>query len=154
MSDPRQPQGGQPSEEELQAYLQQLRAADVTEILVQAYSMLATAAEVKLGRPDARVVIDAMHALAGSLGGKVDPQLHQQMTQGVAQLQNAQVQVERQVATQQAGQQPGEPAAEPAAPPDGEPEPGTGPGAGPGTGPAGERMTDRLWIPGRDPNPR
>jgi hypothetical protein len=157
MSDPTQ-QTRQPTQEELQAYLQQLRGADVAEIVVQAYTVLGTGAEVKLGRPDARTVIDAMLAMVNALQGRIEPQLHQQMTSGVNQLQIAQVEAERKVAAQQAAPQQGTDqaaqsgqGAEGPAPAAGQPSEEAA-GAGPG-GEAQQRMTDRLWIPGRDPRP-
>jgi hypothetical protein len=146
------------SEEELRAYLEQLREADATEILVQAYTMLGTGAEVKLGRPDARVLIDAMTGLASAVGPRLG-ELGQRMQAGVQQLQLAQVEAERQAATPQ--NQPGpEPATEPAQPQTGQQSPppgrpgGDGGAAGAGGGGGQQRMTDRLWIPGRDPGPR
>ncbi len=145
----------QPSEEELRAYLQQLRDADPGEVIAQAYTMLGTGAEVKLGRPDARTLIDAMSALTQATQGRVPAELSRQMQDGVARLQVAQVQLER--------QQPDEagttgPAG--AKPPAGAPPPGAAPGrerepAQPAAEQPAERLTDRLWIPGRDrPPPR
>ena len=60
MSAPQQPQ---PSQEELEAYFNELRQAPVHDLLLQAFSVLGTGAEVKLGLPDARVLIDSMEAL-------------------------------------------------------------------------------------------
>ncbi len=147
MSDPRTTQGDEPTSEELQAYLEQLRGADPAEILAQAYTVLGTGAEVKLGRRDARVLIDAMSALAEAAAGAVDDDLTTRMRNGVVQLQTAQVQAERQGAGEagQDAQQPPQPHAESSgsAQPSATPPPG------------GQRedksATDRLWIPGREP---
>lgn len=158
MTDPTQQ--GQPSEEEIRAYLEQIREADPAAIVVQAYRMLGEGAEVKLGRSDARVLIDCMAAIAETAQASVAEELVEQMRQGVQQLQTAQVQAEReqggeagQPAGEQAAQQPGSQGAQP--PPQG---PGT---AAPGQAPAGgqpryseptdPKPSDRLWIPGREP---
>lgn len=136
MSDPRSQQADQPSQEELDAYLEQLRDADPGELLAQAYTMLGTGVEVKLGRPDARVLIDAMAALTESLAGKVGEDLVTRMRNGVVQLQAAQVQAEGAVGA--------------AAPrddvPPGQPRMSEPPTPEPPASPA----SDRLWIPGRD----
>lgn len=142
-------QPGELSQEELQAYLEQLRDADAAEIIVQAYTMLGTGAEVKLGRPDARVLIDAMAGIVAAVGPRL-AELGARMQGGVAQLQMAQVEAEREAAADRPGQ-PQPDAAQPARPPQPQPQPDR-PANPPG--PAGDQsMTDRLWIPGRDPGP-
>jgi hypothetical protein len=142
-------QPGELSEEELRAYLEQLREADATEILVQAYTMLGTGAEVKLGRADARVLIDAMGGLVSAVGQRLG-ELGTRMQSGVAQLQMAQVEAERQ-ASQQAsppqGDQPGR------RPPQADQSPQQAEQPAQQNAGGQQRMTDRLWIPGRDPNP-
>jgi hypothetical protein len=145
----------QPTEAELRAYLERLRAHDAAELLAEAYNLLGTAAQVKLGRPDARVLIDAMAAVVESTAGRVADNLHTQMRDGVNQLKVAQVQAEREVVTGAQAQG----GAEQGQPPGG--EPGQAPAAGapsrsaPGGQQAGQqpdqRLTDRLWIPGREP---
>ncbi|MFO8076502.1 MAG: hypothetical protein ACQETV_05185 [Actinomycetota bacterium] len=138
MSDPSQQ--GQPSQEEMQAYIEQLRAADPSEIVAQAFTMLGTGAELKLGRPDARVLIDAVAALVGAVGDRVSDELRSGMESGLAQLQQAQVEAE-----QQAGGAAGEPeGSEPTAQaPPSSPPPSQSPGQG-------SQGSDRLWVPGRD----
>ncbi|HVL99284.1 MAG TPA: hypothetical protein VM324_08335 [Egibacteraceae bacterium] len=150
MSDPRSQRADQPTEQELQAYLEQLRAADAAEIVAQAYTMLGTGAEVKLGRSDARVLIDAMGALAESAAGALDGDLVERMRNGVVQLQTAQVQAERRSG---AGAPAGGGAATPPPAAAGAPAQGPQP-QGPqpqGKEPGGQSMTERLWIPGREP---
>jgi hypothetical protein len=169
MTDPTQT--GEPTEEEIRAYLAQIREADPAAIVVQAYRMLGEGAELKLGRTDARVLIDAMAAITDAVSGKVQAELTDQMRQGVAQLQAAQVQAETQQSG--AGDQPA-PAA--GAPTSGAPSTGgpssAGAASASGAGaPAGagkpqqpptqqggqqqeeENLTNRLWIPGRGPQP-
>jgi len=125
---------GEPSQEELRAYLEQLRDAPAAEIVVQAYTLLGSTAETKLGRSDARTVIDAMAGMVEGAARTIPADLAGQMRQGVAQLQTAQVQLERQAKAD-------EPAGAPS------------PAAGPQPTEEQQRMTDRLWIPGRDPKP-
>ena len=141
----------QPSPEELQAYVEQLRAADPADLLVQAYTMLATAAEVKIGTPGARVLIDAMAGLGDVAAGAVEGDLGTRMRGGVAQLQTAQVQAEREAATAGGDAAAGEAQAPqtgaPQPPPD---APGQGQPAAPEGPSGGQKASDRLWIPGRD----
>lgn len=148
----------EPTEEEVRAYVEQLREADAADLVVQAYTMLGTGAEVKLGRPDARVLIDAMAGVVQAAGRSLPEQLVSQLATGVGQLQSAQVQAEQHVAAGDGAQDgagaPGAPAAAgpavqptPAAPDGGAERPRTEP-APPAPNPA-----DRLWIPGRDRGP-
>jgi hypothetical protein len=133
-------QPGELSEEELRAYLDQLREAEVGDILVQAFTMLGTGAEVKLGRPDARVLIDAMAAIVSAVGQRLG-ELGTRMHGGVTQLQMAQVEAERQVAQRSAA-----PQADPAEQPAQQQQPDQGAADQ-------QKMTDRLWIPGRGGGP-
>jgi hypothetical protein len=137
MSDPT---ANGPSEEELRAYLESLRAAQPVEVLVQSFGILATAAEVKLGRGDARVLIDAMAALVDATDQHIPPEIATRMRQTIGQLQMAQVQAEREGAADAPtdAQQPSAQGA-PSAPDD----------ASPGQAQQ-ESPASRLWIPGRD----
>lgn len=138
------PNDQQPTEEELRAYFEQLRAAPVHDLLLQAFSVLGTGAEVKLGQRDARVLIDCMEALV-TVGGAALEESAEQLSQAVAQLKMAQVQAERQMAAQDA-QGSGEEAQHA-----GSGQAGFGQGQAPQPSPdAGQRQTDKLWIPGRD----
>lgn len=125
-----------PTEEELRAYLESLRAAQPVEIVVQAFGILATAAEVKLGRPDARVLIDGMAALLEATAQHQPPEIVKRMRETVTQLQMAQVQAERDAAggAQEEGSTGG-------------PAPTAGQ---PSSAPQEESAASRLWIPGRD----
>ena len=150
MSDPRMAgqAAQQPSQEEMRAYLEQLREADAAGLVAEAFNLLATGAQVKLGRPDARVLIDALAAMVEASSVTMPEQITEQMKQGIAQLQMAQVEAERDMAAEQSQESPsaGESAEEPTT---------SSPGAGaqPGAADANQRMTDRLWVPGRDPRP-
>lgn len=140
-------------QEQMRQYVEQLRAAEPAEIVAQAFTMLGTAAEVKLGRPDARLLIDAIGALVDVSDGRVPQQLMDGMRNGLVQLQQAQVQAEgEQGAEEQAAGGPEE-----AAPTQG-PGQGAAPGGAQGAQGGGQsqsgRMTDRLWVPGRDEPPQ
>ena len=134
-----------PSQEELQAYVEQLRSAPASDLVVQAWSMLGTGAEVKLGEADARVLIDAMAAIAQSVGARLPDGVGERMQAGVAQLQTAQVQAERERSDPAPASPPPPDAAAP------KQAAGTGQQAEQaGSAPQADRATDRLWIPGRD----
>lgn len=127
---------GQPSEEELRAYLGQLRDAHVGEIVAQVLSMLLNAAQVKLGRPDARLLIDLTADLIERAGPELDTQFTDEVNQIITQLRMAQVQAEEELGGAGAAPQgSAEPAAE-------EPPPS----------PGGEQSsaTSRLWVPGQE----
>jgi len=141
---------GGPSEAEMQALLLQMREAPVEQVLAEVVNVLFQTIQVKLGLADARVLIDAVAALAGATSGRVDPQLHGQITQALSQLRLAQVEEERRQGT-------------PPAPPAGAPGPGaplgssggatSSAGGPPADGRAGDPegggATSRLWVPGR-----
>ena len=150
MSDPTQ-MAGQPSEAEMRAYLEQLREADPAGLVAEAFNLLATGAQVKLGRPDARSLIDSLAGMVQGAGAALPPQIVEQMTAGIQQLQLAQVQAEKDMA---AAQPPPEAGAGADADGGGEQSPSGGPTmSSPGQSAADKRMTDRLWVPGRDPRP-
>lgn len=134
MSDP-DPMTDGPTEEEMRAYLESLRAAQPVEIIVQSFGILATASEVKLGREDARVLIDGMAALLDATEDRMPSEITERMRQTVSQLQLAQVQAERDEAaagTDTVAEQPAS-SQEPQQP--------------------AQQQSDaasRLWIPGRD----
>lgn len=139
MSDPT----GGPSEEELRAYLESLRAAQPVEVIVQAFGLLATASEVKLGRSDARVLIDGMAALLETTAEHIPTEIVTKMRETVTQLQMAQVQAERQGAEVQD-------AAQPTAAQGDVGQGGQDQGTPRSGQPGQESAASRLWIPGRD----
>jgi hypothetical protein len=130
------------SEEELRQYVAQLREAPVAELVAQAYTMLGTWAEAKLGRRDARTLIDGLNGLVQAAAGALPEDLTKQMQSGISQLQLAQVQAEQQLARQQ------QPSGEQSQPPTAQKQTSQPP-----SGESEKRLTDRLWIPGRDPRP-
>jgi len=151
---------GMPSEAELEQMLVQMREAPVEQVLVEVVNVLLQAAQVKLGRPDARVLIDAVAAVAEVASGRIDPALVGQVGQAVAQLRLAQVEAE---GGAEGGAPAGAAGARPAGAPGGAPggaaggaagpapqPPRAAPSAGAGAAPdAGAAQRSRLWVPGR-----
>jgi hypothetical protein len=151
MADGRQPgegpRGG-PSEAEVRAMLAEMREAPAEQVLAEVANVLLQAAQVKLGRPDARVLIDAVAAVAAAAEGRVQAELTAQVMQAVTQLRLAQVEAERELGIAP----PAAPTAPTATggaggPSAASPPPGATPGAAPGQ--AGQRPASRLWVPGR-----
>lgn len=145
--DPSQAAGGQePSEEEVRAYLGQLRAAPVEQVVAEVASALLNAAQVKLGRQDGRLLLDMAAALADQGRGRLPEELLSQVDQALAQLRMAQVEAEKEV-TQAASQghvEQGDLAGE--APDAGTPSTGGAPSEPPSSGPS---AASRLWVPGQ-----
>ncbi|MFA9429110.1 hypothetical protein [Egicoccus sp. AB-alg2] len=101
--DPSQAAGQEPSEEEVRAYLGQLRAAPVEQVVAEVASALLNAAQVKLGRQDGRLLLDMVAVLADQGRARLPKELTDQVDQALTQLRMAQVEAEREVA--QAGAQ-------------------------------------------------
>lgn len=151
----------QPTEEELREYLVQLRAADPAEFLAQAFNILATGAQAKLGLTDGRLLIDAMGGLVDAVADRLPNEIAEPMRNGVVQLKTAHVQAERELAERPEGvRAAGGAAGQGAGSGDGgNGAPATGAAGGGGAGGPGgagggqaeQKMTDRLWIPGRQP---
>ena len=156
--DPRPYEGEQPTEEELRAYVAALRVSDVHEIVAQVFSELASAAQVKLGRRDARLLIDLAAAFQDAAAARIDERLATQMRTAVDQLRLGQVDAEKQLQQLRAeGRLPAEedgdlPASGPATAggtPSGDaPATTPAPGAAPPP-PSGQSAASRLWVPGR-----
>lgn len=146
MSDALPPQDG-PSEEEVRAYLGQMRGAPVDQIVAELVQGLLNAAQVKLGRQDARLLIDVVATVNDRVRGVVDQQLVGQVDQALSQLRLAQVEAEREV-----GQAAAEGHAEPndvAASPAGEATDDAGaPSSPPAQQPDASSPLNKLWIPG------
>lgn len=83
-----------PSEAELEQFLRQMREAPAEQVVVEVVNVLLQAAQVKLGRPDARLLIDAVAAVAETAQGRADATLLNQISQAVSQLRLAQVEAE------------------------------------------------------------
>jgi hypothetical protein len=124
----------------MRAMLAQMREAPAEQVLVEVINVLLQAVQVKLGRRDARLLIDAIAAVTAATDGRVDPTLQGQIAQALTQLRLAQVEAERQEGI--AGEK-GAPAPEPA--------PGAAPPAPSSPAPPapGAPAASRLWVPGR-----
>lgn len=147
----------QPSEEEVRAYLSQLREAPVDQVLAEVVNALLNAAQVKIGRRDGRLLIDTVGAVTEAVRGHVPEELTTQLDQALSQLRLAQVEGEQQVAQAAASgqQESGDLATDP-----GQDAPATGgatgstgspdqPPSSPQPPPAGGGAASRLWVPGR-----
>jgi hypothetical protein len=149
---------GQPSEEEVRAYLGQLRAAPADQVLAEVFSGLLNAAQVKVGRRDARLLLDATATLVAEVRPVLPQELVTQLDDVLSQLRMAQVQAEPEVAQAAAqGQvEPNDLGADAAAgseqAPSGEGDAAASGGQPPagGTKPStGSDAASRLWVPGR-----
>lgn len=130
----------QVSEEEARKYLEQLRAAPADQVVADVLSSLLTAAQAKLGRHDARLLIDVSALVLGHARTYVAEQLGTQVDQLLSQLRFAQVEAERKAA--QSGRE--EPNDLPAAP-----TPPTGQPTATATPPPTQPPASKLWVPGR-----
>jgi hypothetical protein len=98
-TDPTQPgQDREPTEEEVRAYLGQLRAAPVDQVVAEVASALLNAAQVKLGRRDGRLLLDLVGDLAERTRPHLPDELTGQVDEALTQLRMAQVEAEKEVA--------------------------------------------------------
>ena len=156
MSQQTPPPGGgqQPSEEEVRAYLSQLRQAPAEQVLAEVLSGLLNAAQVKVGRKDGRLLIDVSASLIDQVREHLTEDLTSQVDEVIGQLRMAQVEGERELESARAqgheehndlGQERTDPGAAPAQEPEQQPAsppPSSQPGQQPGQG------GSRLWTPG------
>ena len=142
--------GQQPSEEEVRAYLSQLRQAPAEQVLAEVLSGLLNAAQVKVGRRDGRLLIDASATLIDEVREHLTEDLRSQVDEVVGQLRMAQVEGEREVASAaaQGHEEPNDLGAEGEAAPSGEPAGGDQPAASPPPGSSSSEAGKRLWTPG------
>lgn len=115
----------QPSEQEIMAMIAQLREAPVRDIILQGLGLIVSGAEAKIGRPDARPLIDVIATVVDVAGENLGD-VKDQLDAMVNQLKTAQVQAESQLA------EGGEATAAEAPAPKEE-----------------KKETDKLWIPGK-----
>lgn len=139
-----------PSEEEVRQYLDQMRSAPVEQVLAEVLQGLLNAAQVKLGRKDARLLLDTAGTITDDAREHLSEQLAQQIDQALSQLRMAQVEAEKEASAQGAvetndlGATPDAGGVDAAAPESSdtaaqqEPQPGS-----PGS------QTSKLWIPGQ-----
>lgn len=137
-----------PSEEEVRQYLAQMRTAPADQVLAEVVQGLLNAAQVKLGRNDARLLLDACAGLVDAVRGRSGEELVKQVDQALSQLRLGQVEAEREVAD--AGQDEpndvtderpaGEQTGPASSPPPQQPSPQQPPQQGSGA--------SKLWTPG------
>lgn len=98
MSDTNPPQGvgQQPTEEEMRAYLQELRDTPVGQVITEVLSVLLNAAQVKLGRHDGRLVLDVVALINDTTAPALPEEIVTQVRDALAQLRLAQVEGEKQ----------------------------------------------------------
>ena len=141
-------QEGEPSEEEVRAYLSQLRSAPVDQVVAEVASALLNAAQVKLGRSDGRLLLDLTASLNDQVRGVLPEELTGQLDDVLAQLRLAQVQAEKDVAeaTAQGHTEEGDLSGAPSSS-----APSSGATAAPPQAPSGGQPSaaSRLWTPGR-----
>jgi hypothetical protein len=146
--------GHQPSEEEVRAYLGQLRGAPAEQVVAEVASALLNAAQVKLGRKDGRLLLDLAAGVIDGAREHLSGDLVEQVDQVVAQLRVAQVEAEREVAAagEQGHQEPNDLGAGPVdAPADAGAQDRAAEGAPPASPPPATPPSQgsRLWVPGR-----
>jgi hypothetical protein len=138
---PEDPQG-EPvsgSEEDVRRFVEQLRTTPAEQILAEVFSTLLTAAEVKLGRRDARLFIDLCSVLSQQADGYVAADLVDQVGKSLGQLRLGQVSAESHKVGN-AEPEPNDLERTPAPPAERRPPAPTGPAESPAS---------RLWVPGR-----
>lgn len=164
MSDATNPTGGGPSpdeKEQAEQYARQLRSAPADQVLAEVLSLLLNAAQVKLGRHDARLMIDASAVLLEHVRPHADANLAKQVDDALGQLRIGQVQAEKAVAAKDVPE-PNDLSRAPA-PPSGAAAPGSAPSQptqpsqraepaqpAPPRQPTQQRSpASKLWVPGR-----
>lgn len=122
------------TEAEAREYLKQLRAAPAEQIVQEVLFTVLNAAQVKLGRRDARLFIDLAGVTVEQVRGHVSEELTKQVDQALAQLRLGQVDAERSVAEEpnDLDRTPTAPSARPAA-----------------DAPQPPSSASKLWVPGR-----
>lgn len=166
MSDAFGPPGGpeqEPSEEEVRAYLSQLRGAPAEQVVAEVLSALLNAAQVKLGRRDGRLLLDLSASVLDGARAHLPAEFLEQVDGVLAQLRVTQVEAEGEVAAAMAqGHEepndlggsggPSGAAAEAGAASDDPTATSRPASAPPRPGPSREEppsAASRLWVPGR-----
>lgn len=134
----------EPSEEQAREYAQQLRSVPAEQVVTDVLSSLLNLAQVKLGRRDARLLIDLSAVLLGHARRYLPAELTSQVDQLLSQLRLAQVRAEGAAAG--GGRAEPNDLAETPAPPEG----AAGQPAAPPAAPPQPPPASRLWVPGRD----
>jgi hypothetical protein len=119
--------------------VKQLRSAPVEEIVAESFFMLLNAAQIKLGRRDARLLIDLSTVLLEQAGSYLPDTLVKQVEQSLGQLRLGQVSAENELA------KPGQPEPNDLTQ---SPTPPPSRSTGSPTAAGSPSPTSRLWVPG------
>jgi hypothetical protein len=152
-----------PSAEEIRAYVQRMRSLPVDQVIGDVVFSLLNAAQVKLGRRDARLLIDVAAVAVGHARPYLPDKLAEQMDEALGQLRLGQVSAEGQAGAQGQASAPGQPeendldrvpappSADPAQSPPGAVQSPPGPAQPPpgSPQPPPSPPPSRLWVPGR-----
>jgi hypothetical protein len=130
------------SEEDARRFVEQLRSTPADEILADVFSTLLTAAEVKLGRRDARLFIDLCTTMLEYADRYASDDLGKQVEKVLGQLRLGQVSAESQV-LRKGNAEPNDLRSIPKPPATG------AQGESPTAGRPSESPSSRLWVPGR-----
>jgi hypothetical protein len=152
--------GQEPSEEEVRAYLSQLRGAPAEQVVAEVLSALLNAAQVKLGRRDGRLLLDLSASVLDGARAHLPAEFLEQVDGALSQLRVTQVEAESEVAAAKAQghEEPndlGESRSVEGAPASDAPsDTSDGPAATPPPATAPPRedppsAASRLWVPGR-----
>jgi hypothetical protein len=131
----------EPSESEYREYLARLRSIPADQVLLEALSGALTAAQAKIGRNDARLMIDLCGLMLDHTRDYLPAQQAQQFDQVLGHLRMAQVQGEQAVA-QRGDTEPNDLPRPPA-------PPASGSGQARPTPPEQPSPASKLWVPGR-----
>lgn len=130
------------SEEEASKFFEQLRSTPAEQVIADVFSTLLTAAEVKLGRRDARLFIDLCTTMCEYAGNHVSDDLRQQVEKVLGQLRLGQVSAENHMVEK--GESEPNDLSRPPTPP------ATGAKTEASTaGSPTESPSSKLWVPGR-----
>jgi hypothetical protein len=152
--------GQEPSEEEVRAYLSQLRGAPAEQVVAEVLSALLNAAQVKLGRRDGRLLLDLSASVLDGARAHLPAEFLEQVDGALSQLRVTQVEAAGEVAAARAQghEEPNDLGASrpgAAGPADDAGDPASGDQASsPPPSPAPPRedppsAASRLWVPGR-----
>lgn len=137
-------EGQQVSEEQAREYVKKLREAPAEQVVTEMISVLLNAAQVKLGRRDARLLIDLSSLVLDHVRQYVSADLAAQVDKVLGQLRLGQVQAESEAA-RKAEPEPNDlrqaPAPPSSTPPPSQPSAQQQPP---------DKPASRLWVPGRD----
>lgn len=131
------------SEDDARTFVEQLRSTPAEQVLAEVFSTLLTAAQVKLGRRDARLFIDVCSVMFEHAGSHVSDELGEQLQNALGQLRLGQVTAENELASRGGEPEPND-LSRTATPP----APGVRADA-PTVGRSAQSPSSKLWVPGR-----